>query len=95
MLIQRVYIKVQTTGYTQKQESQIRLCQKTCKKKKRLDRSANEIFGSLETMMSFYQNDGKRKVRGRRDAARDLKRTTLCVKHDGANVMAWACLAAS
>lgn len=57
MLIQKVYIKVQTTGYTQNQ-----LCQKICKKK---------------------------------DAARDLKRTTLCVKHDGANVMAWACLAAS
>lgn len=39
--------------------------------------------------------DFARKYVKKKDAARDLKRTTLCVKHDGANVMAWACLAAS
>lgn len=54
MLIQRVYIKVQTTGYTQKQESQIRLCQKTCKKKKKVGQVCKWnlwIFGNYDELL--------------------------------------------
>ena len=47
-----------------------------------------------ETMINLYQNDGKRRVWRRKGMVHYGNPTSLSVKHDGSNPMAWACMAA-
>ena len=48
-----------------------------------------------ETKTNLYQNNGKRKVWGRKGKVHDQKHTATCVKHGGGSFMAWACMAAN
>ncbi len=53
------------------------------------------ILWTDETKINLYQSDGKAKVWRKKGTASDPKHTSSSVKHDGGNVMAWACTAAS
>lgn len=85
----------QTTGNTQEQKGQIRVSQKTWKKKRKPAQLWNKILWADETKINLYQDHGKRRVLRIKGAARDSKHTTSSVKHSGGNVTACACMAAN
>ncbi len=62
-------------------QGQIRLCQKTSKKK--ADHFWKSILWTADIKINLYQNDGKKKVWRRLGTAHDPKHTTSSVKHGG------------
>lgn len=72
-----VFHKVQTAGYIQQHERQIRL---------------SLFFLTNETKMNFYQTDATRNIWRTREMTHDMNQTTSSVKHSGGGVMALAWL---
>ncbi len=73
-----------------KQESKIRLCQKTLKKS--FPCSGIRFFGLMKPTLTCTKLMGREKWR-KKGTAHDPKHTTSSVKHGSYSVMAWACMA--
>ncbi len=97
--LQRARVKVSQSTvrrrlHEQKYRGYTRRCKPLISKKNRRRASKILVLWTDETKINLYQSDGKAKA-GRKKGLLMIPNIQAHLKHNGGNVMAWACIASS